>query len=403
MTRDHDEVGRDAILIAAAVGSRSRCSGRRSRSACSALWGWGQRIREDGPHTHLEKMGTPTMGGIVIARRRSSLGYVATRRSSVTATSAGGALGPRGDRASASVGFLDDFIKVRRRRSLGLSKTAKFARARLIVSVAVRADRGRTLAATGPPTELSFIRDTGVKLGLLFYLWVFIILAASSNAVNLTDGLDGLASGSSILVLLGLRVHRVLAVPSHVRADRPSAAACYPVDANAMLDLAIVAAAAMGAVAGFLWWNAAPARIFMGDTGALALGGLFGALAITTNTQLLLLILGGLFVIETMSVILQVISFRGFGRRIFRMSPIHHHFELAGWPEFTVIVRFWIVAGLCVAVGLGSLLRRLHRARGARDERRGSRASARSSSGAGVSGLGRGARSCSCGGRRASA
>jgi phospho-N-acetylmuramoyl-pentapeptide-transferase len=125
------------------------------------------------------------------------------------------------------------------------------------------------------------------------------------------------------------------------------------VNARAMLDTAVVAAGMMGAVAGFLWWNAAPARIFMGDTGSLAIGGLLGALAITTNTQLLLVILGGLFVIETMSVILQVISFRGFHRRIFRMSPIHHHFELAGWPEFTVIVRFWIIAGLCVAVGLG--------------------------------------------------
>ena len=124
-------------------------------------------------------------------------------------------------------------------------------------------------------------------------------------------------------------------------------------NARAMLDTAVVAAGMMGAVAGFLWWNAAPARIFMGDTGSLAIGGLLGALAITTNTQLLLVILGGLFVIETMSVILQVISFRGFHRRIFRMSPIHHHFELAGWPEFTVIVRFWIIAGLCVAVGLG--------------------------------------------------
>ena len=129
--------------------------------------------------------------------------------------------------------------------------------------------------------------------------------------------------------------------------------ACYRVDLNAMQDTAIIAAAMMGAAAGFLWWNAAPARIFMGDTGSLALGGLLGALAITTNTQLLLIILGGLYVIETMSVIVQVISFRGFGRRVFRMSPIHHHFELAGWPEFTVIVRFWIIAGLCVAVGLG--------------------------------------------------
>jgi phospho-N-acetylmuramoyl-pentapeptide-transferase len=128
---------------------------------------------------------------------------------------------------------------------------------------------------------------------------------------------------------------------------------CYEVSGAAMLDVAIVAAGMMGALAGFLWWNAAPAKIFMGDTGSLAIGGLFGALAIATNTQLLLVILGGLFVMETLSVILQVISFRGFGRRIFRMSPIHHHFELAGWPEFTVIVRFWIIAGLCVAVGLG--------------------------------------------------
>jgi phospho-N-acetylmuramoyl-pentapeptide-transferase len=132
-----------------------------------------------------------------------------------------------------------------------------------------------------------------------------------------------------------------------------NAQACYGVDLNAMQDTAIVAAGMMGALAGFLWWNAAPARIFMGDTGALALGGLFGALAVTTNTQMLLIILGGLYVIETLSVIIQVISFRGFGRRIFRMSPVHHHFELAGWPEFTVIVRFWIIAGLCVAVGLG--------------------------------------------------
>ena len=121
----------------------------------------------------------------------------------------------------------------------------------------------------------------------------------------------------------------------------------------ALLDAAVVAAAMMGAATGFLWWNAAPARIFMGDTGSLALGGLFGALAIVTNTQLLLVIVGGLFVIETLSVIIQVISFRGFGRRVFRMSPIHHHFELLGWPEFTVIVRFWIIAGLCSAVGIG--------------------------------------------------
>jgi phospho-N-acetylmuramoyl-pentapeptide-transferase len=169
--------------------------------------------------------------------------------------------------------------------------------------------------------------------------------------VNLTDGLDGLASGASILVLSAF-VFIAFWQFRHTCELIPSAA-CYPIDVNAALDLAIVAGAGVGATAGFLWWNAAPARIFMGDTGSLALGGLMGALAIATSTQLLLVVLGGLFVIETASVIAQVIAFRGFKRRIFRMSPIHHHFELAGWPEFTVIVRFWIVTGLCVAVGIG--------------------------------------------------
>ena len=179
------------------------------------------------------------------------------------------------------------------------------------------------------------------------------MLTASSHSVNLTDGLDGLASGSSILVLSAYVFVAFWQYRHPCGVVGVSQAGCYAVDPLAALDTAVIAAGMMGAVAGFLWWNAAPARIFMGDTGALAIGGLLGALAITSNTALLLVILGGLFVMETMSVILQVISFRGFHRRIFRMSPIHHHFELAGWPEFTVIVRFWIIAGLCVAVGLG--------------------------------------------------
>jgi phospho-N-acetylmuramoyl-pentapeptide-transferase len=168
--------------------------------------------------------------------------------------------------------------------------------------------------------------------------------------VNLTDGLDGLASGSSSMVLFG---YVFIAFWQYRHACVLGSPGCYPVNVNAALDLAIVAAAGAGATAGFLWWNAAPAKIFMGDTGSLALGGMLGALAITTSTQLLLVVLGGLFVIETLSVIIQVIAFRGFGRRVFRMSPIHHHFELAGWPETTVIVRFWIITALCVAVGLG--------------------------------------------------
>ena len=333
------------ILVAAAVGLAVTLLGTPLAIRAFRLWGWGQRIREDGPHTHLEKLGTPTMGGIVIIAG-ILLSYFAAHlvlggvtASGLVALLAAAMLG--------LLGFLDDYIKVRRRRSLGLSKTAKIIGQGIVAVVF-------TLVAVrfaDVSTELSFVRQTGLDLGTFFVVWVFVVLASSSNSVNLTDGLDGLASGSSILVFSAY-VFIAFWQFRHTCTFGPSEA-CYPVDLAASLDLAVVAGGAAGAIAGFLWWNAAPARIFMGDTGSLALGGLMGALAITTDTQLLLVVLGGLFVIETTSVILQIISFRGFGRRIFRMSPIHHHFELAGWPEFTVIVRFWIVAGLCVAVGLG--------------------------------------------------
>jgi phospho-N-acetylmuramoyl-pentapeptide-transferase len=333
------------ILFAAAVGLALTLLGTPLAIRAFRTWGWGQRIREDGPHTHLEKMGTPTMGGVVILAGMLG-GYLiahlvlggmtVTGLAVLLATVALGALG-----------FLDDYIKVRRRRSLGLSKSAKIL-GQAVVAVVF------TFVAVrfgDVSTHLSFFRETGLDLGAFFVVWVFVILASSSNAVNLTDGLDGLASGSSIFVFSAY-VFIAFWQFRHTCAFGPPEA-CYPVDIDVALDLAVIAGGAAGAVAGFLWWNAAPARIFMGDTGALALGGLMGALAIATDTQLLLVVLGGLFVIETISVVLQVISFRGFGKRIFRMSPIHHHFELAGWPEFTVIVRFWIVAGLCVALGLG--------------------------------------------------
>jgi len=333
------------ILIAAAVGLTVTLLGTPLAIRMFRVWGWGQRIREDGPHTHFEKMGTPTMGGTVIILG-IVVAYLVTRIAFHAVTAAGVAV------MVATVlfgvlGFVDDYIKVRRRRSLGLSKTAKIVGQALVALVfgliAVR--------AADVPTELSFLRDTGLDLGLLFFVWVFVILASASNSVNLTDGLDGLASGSSILVLSSYVFIAFWQYRHTCELGPPDA--CYPIAVNTALDLAIVAAAGAGAAAGFLWWNAAPARIFMGDTGSLALGGLMGALSIVTSTQLLLIVLGGLFVIETTSVIAQVIAFRGFGRRVFRMSPIHHHFELAGWPEFTVIVRFWIVAGLAVAVGLG--------------------------------------------------
>ena len=333
------------ILIAAAVGLTVTLLGTPIAIRLFRLWGWGQRIREDGPHTHFEKMGTPTMGGTVVILGIIAA-YLVTRLVFTTVTGAGISV------LVATVGlgllgFLDDLIKVRRRRSLGLSKTAKVV-GQAIVAVAF----GLVAVRIGHiSTELSFIRATGLDLGLFFYVWTFVMLTSSSNAVNITDGLDGLASGASILVLsayvfIGFWQFR------HA-CSLPYGAGCYPVDVNAALDVGIVAGGAVGASAGFLWWNAAPAQIFMGDTGSLALGGLVGALAVVTETQLLLLVLGGLFVIETASVIAQVIAFRGFGRRVFRMSPIHHHFELAGWPEFTVIVRFWILTGLCVAVGIG--------------------------------------------------
>jgi phospho-N-acetylmuramoyl-pentapeptide-transferase len=248
------------------------------------------------------------------------------------------------------VGFLDDFMKVRRRRSLGLTKLQKFG-GTAIVSIAF----AMLVTHVGDPgisTHLSFVRPSSIALGFLFYVWAFLVLTGSSNSVNLTDGLDGLAAGTSIMVCSAY-IFIAFWQFRHTCALLQGASGCYTVSGVDVQDAAIVAAAMMGAATGFLWWNAAPARIFMGDTGSLALGGLFGALALVTNTALLLVIVGGLFVVETLSVIMQVISFRGFGRRIFRMSPIHHHFELLGWPEFTVIVRFWIVGGLCSAVGIG--------------------------------------------------
>jgi len=333
------------ILIAAGVGLTVTLLGTPLAIRLFKLWGWGQRIREDGPHTHLEKMGTPTMGGTVIVLGIVT-GYAVTRLVFTTVTAAGLSV-LLATVGLGVLGFIDDFIKVRRRRSLGLSKSAKIL-GQAVIAVAFGLV---AVKVAHVPSDLSFVRGTGVDLGVLFYVWTFVILSSSSNAVNLTDGLDGLASGASILVLSAF-VFISFWQFRHTCTLGP-ATACYPVDVNAALDVGIVAGAAVGAVAGFLWWNAAPARIFMGDTGSLALGGLMGALAIVTSTQLLLVVLGGLFVIETTSVIVQVISFRGFGRRVFRMSPIHHHFELAGWPEFTVIVRFWIITGLCVAVGIG--------------------------------------------------
>ncbi|MGH2740691.1 MAG: phospho-N-acetylmuramoyl-pentapeptide-transferase [Actinomycetota bacterium] len=337
------------ILLAAAVGLLATLLGTPIAIRLFRFLGWGQRVREPEPHSpsppHQEKRGTPTMGGLVIlggmlfAYGVSSLVFGGATVTGALVVGAAAGLG--------AVGFLDDFLKIRRDHSLGLGKTGKVI-GQAIVAVVFALALARY---TNVSTELSFIRETGLDLGFIFIFWVFLMLASTSNAVNLTDGLDGLASGSAAMVM-GAYVIIAFWQFRHTCAQLPTAG-CYRIDLSTSLDLAIVAAAGLGALAGFLWWNAAPAKIFMGDTGSLALGGLIAAMAITTHTQLLLLVLGGLYVLETTSVILQVVSFRMFGKRLFRMAPIHHHFEVLGWPEFTVIVRFWIVAGLVVAFGLG--------------------------------------------------
>ena len=334
-----------AILIAAAAGLLCTLLGTPAAIRLFRAWGWGQLIREDGPRGHLEKVGTPTMGGVVIMGGIAVAYLVARTR--IAFTTAGMAIIGVGV-GLAIVGAIDDLLKIRHQRALGLNKMTKVVGQALVAVLFALV----VVHLSHVTTQLSFVRDVGPRLGIAFYLWVFVMVAAASNGVNLTDGLDGLASGSAALVLAAYVFISFWEARHSCFVAQP-AVACYRVRAVPALDVAIVAAGALGAVAGFLWWNAAPAKIFMGDTGSLALGGMLAALAILTDTQLLLLILGGLYALVTVSVIIQVVVFRLTGRRVFRMAPLHHHFELAGWPEFTVIVRFWILAGLAVAFGLG--------------------------------------------------
>ncbi|HYT25168.1 MAG TPA: phospho-N-acetylmuramoyl-pentapeptide-transferase, partial [Actinomycetota bacterium] len=304
----------------------------------------------DLPDSHQTKRGTPTMGGAVMILGAVA-GYVVVHFLIEVRFTAGGVMVMITMVALGTVGFVDDYLKIRNQRSLGLTKTAKFAgQAAAAVALGVGAwywaDAWR---------GVSFVRPlAGTALPLvLFLVWVFLIVSATSNGVNLTDGMDGLASGSTVLVVSAYVVIAFWQFRHSCFAPPMNAAGCYRIPSSESLDLAVAAAAMMGATAGFLWWNAPPARIFMGDTGSLALGGTLAALALFTNTQLLLAVLGGLYVVETLSVILQIASFRILHRRVFKMAPIHLHFELSEWPEFTVIVRFWILAGLAVAFGLG--------------------------------------------------
>lgn len=342
-----------AILIAASVSLFVSLIGTPVVISFFRRRGYGQLIRDDGPQAHLAKRGTPTMGGtaIIIA---ALAGYFVATLTLGPRLSAGGLLAMGVFAGMGAVGFIDDWIKLRRNRSLGLTKTAKFGGQAL---VAVLFALGAQYVAESS-TRLSFIRATEIELGPFFVVWIFLMLSGFSNAVNLTDGLDGLAAGTSTLIF---GAYTVIAfwIFRHGSAvfeggQLISYQGDYPLASWLHADaVAIAAAAAMGATVGFLWWNAPPAQIFMGDTGSLALGGMLAALAVLTETELLLVILAGLYVVETASVIIQVFSFRVFGKRVFNMAPLHHHFELHGWQETTVIVRFWIIAGLCVAFGLG--------------------------------------------------
>ena len=256
------------------------------------------------------------------------------------------------------VGFIDDFFKIFRQTSLGLRSRAKLAGQVAVAAVfaAQVLQYPNKIDLTPADASFSFLRDFGPVIGTLpFINWAVIMVTGTSNAVNLTDGLDGLATGATIVVLaayvlIGTWQGRNECIPLISRQ-------CYQV--RDPLDLAVAAAAILGACFGFLWWNAPPARVFMGDTGSLALGGALAGLAICTKTQLLLAILGGLFVIITMSDVIQVSVFKvtrirtGRGKRVFKMAPLQHHFEQLGWAYTTIVVRFWLIASMCVALGLG--------------------------------------------------
>ncbi|MGV0360214.1 phospho-N-acetylmuramoyl-pentapeptide-transferase [Corynebacterium mastitidis] len=325
--------------------------------------GLGQEIREDGPQSHLRKRGTPTMGGIALILG-ILVGYGASGLyGMVTQT------GSRGFTASGllllaltlglgGLGFADDAIKLFKARNLGLNKTGKLVGQLLlgILFAALILRFPNEDGITPGSTNLSFIRDIstvdlafGGGIGLLFFVaFMVVLISAWSNAVNLTDGLDGLAAGTTALVMGGYMVLTFWQYRNSC--SQEVASGCYSV--RDPLDLAVICAAALGACLGFLWWNAAPAKIFMGDTGSLALGGLVAGLSVVSHTELLMILFGVLFVMEVSSVVIQVAVFKSTGKRFFRMAPIHHHFENGGWAETTVVIRFWIIAALAVAVGM---------------------------------------------------
>ena len=314
--------------------------------------GYGQIIRDDGPTSHHVKRGTPTMGGLVLIASTLA-GYFSSHLITGISTTTSALLVIALIIGLGLVGFIDDWLKVAKQRSLGLN-----AKQKLLGQAIVAGSFGYTglqfpdqTGLTPVSSYLSTFRDTSIKLSLVVVIiWVIIMVLGTSNGVNLTDGLDGLATGAAVMVFTSFILIGVWEFGQSC-AISPGAK-CYAV--RDPLDLAVLAAALAGACGGFLWWNASPAKIFMGDIGSLALGGALAGIAITLRTQLLLVILGFIFVLITASVIIQVIYFKiSGGKRIFKMAPLQHHFELMGWGEVTIVIRFWIIASLGVAAGLG--------------------------------------------------
>ena len=344
-----------AILLAGGLSLIFSMLGTRVAIRILAAKGYGQLIRDDGPTTHHTKRGTPTMGGLVIIAS-VVIAYFSAKLLTRDAPSASALLLLFLFVGLGTVGFLDDYIKVAKQRSLGLRSKAKIIGQTLVavtfswlaLTPALADSRGQTPASR----SISFIRDfSSLTLpAVLVVLFMLVMIAGASNGVNLTDGLDGLATGASTMVFGAYTLVNIW--QNNQSCAITQGPKCYEV--RDPLDLAVVAAAITGACFGFLWWNASPAKIFMGDTGSLSLGGALAGLAILTRTEFLLLILGGLFVVQTLSVILQVGYFKASGgKRMFRMAPLHHHFELKGWDEITVVIRFWIITGISVAAGLG--------------------------------------------------
>jgi phospho-N-acetylmuramoyl-pentapeptide-transferase len=282
---------------------------------------FGQNIREEGPQGHKTKAGTPTMGGIIIFTAIAVPFLLLSKRDWQSLGVFGASV------ACALLGFADDYTKIVKRRSLGLR-----ARTKLVVTIAISVGLwwiATQKANIAPTVQFRFV-DASVDLGPLFPVFIYLVVAGTTTAVNFTDGLDGLAAGCAAIVLLAY-IGITFITGDH--------------------DLTLLAACLVGACIGFLWFNSFPASIFMGDTGSLGLGGAIAGLAIMTNTEVLLILLGGIFVIEVLSVVIQVFSFQVFRKRVFLMAPIHHHFELLAWSETKIILRFWIVAAACGAIG----------------------------------------------------